>query len=220
VQGDTELRWKRVDQSDFLAHFQEKDSLYLVYGRTYTVGVGYSYSETNNLISNLKISPDELHRLKYKNIAINRFIEEVKAFFSDAIKPDNNITLPTFQIIPIPPSKCRANPKYDDRMEQVASGIADLNFANYFPVLETKNDSLASHLSSDSRDPSIIYDNMVVNTNLLGNYSSGDILVLLDDVLTSGAHLSAALRHLRETFDKPNVMGIFWAKSQNTSDFQ
>ena len=56
----------------------------------------------------------------------------------------------------MPPSKCKANPKYDDRIEQVALGIASLDFVNYFPILETKNDSQAFHKSQDSRDPSII----------------------------------------------------------------
>jgi predicted amidophosphoribosyltransferase len=61
---------------------------------------------------------------------------------------------------------------------------------------------------------------MVINNTFLENYSSDDVLVLIDDVLTSGAHLSVALQHLRETFGEPDVMGIFWARSQHPSDFQ
>jgi hypothetical protein len=219
VQGNSELRWKIVDQYDSLAHCEERTNLCLFYGRTYTIGCGYDYSETNDLIFNLKISPDQTNRLKYKKRSINKFIEEVKIFFNDSLNPIDG-PLPTFYLIPIPPSKCKTNPLYDDRMEQVALGVADLEIVEYFPILETKNDSQASHLSQDHRDPSNFYENMIINNTFLERYRSGDVLVLIDDVLTSGAHLSAALRHLQETFREPDVMGIFWARSERPSDFQ
>jgi predicted amidophosphoribosyltransferase len=127
--------------------------------------------------------------------------------------------LPTFLLIPIPPSKCKSNPLYDDRLEKVAKEISQLDSVEYFPIIDTKNDSQASHQSQEHRNPSTFYQNMVVNRTLLTIYKPGNILVLLDDVLTSGAHFTAALRHLRENFIEPEVMGVFWAKSQQPSEF-
>jgi hypothetical protein len=86
-QDEKELRWKRVDETDWLAHCEEKARHNLYYGRTYTTGQGYSYSETNNLIINLKILPNEENRLRHKKRAIQSFIDETKFFFEEIFCP-------------------------------------------------------------------------------------------------------------------------------------
>ena len=50
-------RWRKTDASIWLYNCPEHESLNLLYGRIYTVGEDYSFSETNQQIKNLKIKP-------------------------------------------------------------------------------------------------------------------------------------------------------------------
>lgn len=55
---------------------------------------------------------------------------------------------------------------------------------------------------------------MSINEAIAPSYESGEILCLLDDVLTSGANFSACRRKILERFPNADVRGIFLAKAQ------
>ena len=83
----------------------------------YTARKGYAFSATNNLIVNLKKPMDRRGRPEwpYKGSAI----ETAAAMFRSALKDKARETL-TF--VPVPPSKAKGDPLYDDRVEQVLGG--------------------------------------------------------------------------------------------------
>ena len=82
----------------------------------YTAGTGYQGSPTNQLIFNLKKSVDRrgLPDWHYKGQAIR----EVATALQAAINQD---FLDKMTFVPMPPSKARGDPLYDDRMTQVCS---------------------------------------------------------------------------------------------------
>jgi len=204
-------KWRRTDESTHLYHFPNHQEFYLYYGRIYTSGLGYSHSCTNRLILNLKKSPHasepELH---YKALAIQKFAEEVISLFSH-FKPESSFTL-----VPMPPSKAKSHLDYDDRLEQVAAIVASqLTNVSVLPILLTCQSSEGYHTNSISRNPNEIYKLMGIDENCKPCDQEGKILAVIDDVLTSGAHFSAAQRHLQETFPESRIIGIFWAKAES-----
>lgn len=210
MQSGQELRWRRTDESDWLAHCSKHEYLRLFYGRIYTARQDYRYSETNDLIWNLKIGPNEQHRLRYKQCAIAQFAQEVIDLFRWSVPPQISLVL-----VPIPPSKTQGHSKYDDRIKVVANKVMEsCQNVRSLPILSTTQDRPASHLNMGSRDANEIYNSITVDKNLISCYQQGDILVVLDDVLTSGASFSAARRHLQETFPDATIDGLFWAKAQ------
>lgn len=57
---------------------------------------------------------------------------------------------------------------------------------------------------------------MQVQPTLVDRYS--DMIALLDDVLTSGAHFTAARRRILEACPAASVIGLFWSKSVSPLD--
>lgn len=207
------VRWRKTDGSVRLAYCQEHEELQLIYGRIYTPGMGFAYSETNQFINNLKIlkSADQ-NRLYYKEQAIKRFAAEVCSLLQVFAFP---ITL-----VPIPPSKTSAHPDYDDRVDQVARLIAErLAYVQYLPILYRTVDTESHHASRRGRDPERIYRDISINESFAASYDGESLITLLDDVLTSGAHYSACRRRLCDRFKDEEVAGIFWAKAQYPDDF-
>ncbi|MBD1997310.1 hypothetical protein H6G00_11835 [Leptolyngbya sp. FACHB-541] len=206
----SEIRWRKTDASDWLQHCPEHESFYLVYGRIYTPGEGYSFSETNNLISNLKASPQQQQRLRYKRLAMEKFAAEVIDLFTDGLKKTSSLVL-----VPMPPSKAKDHPDYDNRIEVVAQRVAEA-FENIvcLPLLVTIESHEGYHTSGASREAEDIYNSIAVDEEITGYYSEGSTFVILDDILTSGAHYAAARRKLLERFSNTEVKGLFWAKSQ------
>jgi predicted amidophosphoribosyltransferase len=207
---DQELRWRKIDESDWLAHCLDAANSNLFYGRIYTKGQGYKYSKTNQLILNLKISPRDSHRLTHKRKAIEQFAEEVIDLCEQLSQPNR-----LYYLIPIPPSKSKTHPEYDDRIEQVAR-LIEAKFQNVtcLPLLFSQYDSQSSHTSNAHRNPQEIYQSIAVDSNLCSIYQAGGRFIVIDDVLTSGAHFSAARQHLIETYPEANISGLFWAKTE------
>lgn len=212
--------WRRTsEEADYLHNCPNHAEMSLIYGRIYTPRAGYNYSDTNNLINNFKKSPKasspELH---YKKKAIEQFASELAILATILLVENYKAGL---AIVPMPPSKIRSHPEYDDRVEQVARMIANRlkEQATYFPVLLGSTDRDAAHLSGSTRDPEVIYRCMTIDESIAIQYDEKRHLVVIDDVLTSGAHFAAAYRHLHQRFPEARITGVFWAKSQSPSDF-
>lgn len=212
----SELRWREADDSIVLVHCPDELKPDLLYARIYTVGRDFRFSETNNQIFNLKMSPNASpQRLRYKQRACRQMADEVIALLQEHLPSDQSLTL-----VPMPPSKARSHPEYDDRLEQVAEMIAG-RFSNvdWLPLLYSTQSVESYHLRPVVRDPEQLYELMQVDVTDRQQLRPDTILALLDDVLTSGAHFTAARRHLVEAFPDSAVIGIFWAKAVSPDDF-
>jgi len=211
-----QFRWRKTDESIFLAHCPNHAEQFLFYARIYTIGQGYTFSETNNLILNLKKSPQAPPtQLYYKRQAICRFAQEVISLFQAQLSLARLITL-----VPMPPSKERSHPAYDDRMEQVAEAIAaEFDNMEWLPLLQATGSRASSHLRSSRRNPDEIYQLMQIDQAEADRYRTGSMIALIDDILTSGAQFATARRRLAEVFPAADVIGIFWAKAVSADDF-
>lgn len=205
-------KWKKVDSSDsFLSHFELIESYTLIYGRTHTAHKNYAYSETNQLIHNLKKTTDRpATELKYKEIAVNKFADELGEFLEKVIQEDRS-----YWIVPVPPSKTTSHLAYDDRVHRVAKKVADrISQISYRPIVKTSVDREAKHRSSTQRDPDDIYSTLSFIADDATDYEENIKIIVLDDVLTSGASFEAMRRLLDENLSHPKIVGIFWAKSE------
>jgi predicted amidophosphoribosyltransferase len=213
---NSELRWRRTDESVHLAHCLDHAEQFLFYARTYTIGRGFNYSKTNQLIINLKKSPQASQpELRYKQQAIQQFAREVIDLLRTQLSPERSLTL-----VPMPPSKSQSHPNYDDRLEQVAKQVAT-KFENvsWLLLLYMTKSTESYHSRSDRRDPRELYTLMRTDSNQIQQCQRDSIIALLDDVLTSGAHYTAAQRRILAELPDADVIGIFWAKAVSPDDF-
>ena len=103
---------KRVQQIDSLTlpdHFYLDADDVCYYAGEYTAGEGHAFSETNQIVLNFKKSLEtrDTSQWRYKEIAIAKVAE----IFRRAIRADAQVTF-----VPVPPSKAKHDPLYDDRM--------------------------------------------------------------------------------------------------------
>jgi len=75
---------------------------------------------------------------------------------------------------------------------------------------------LTHHLQTKSRDPNRLYELMRFDSTQAEHFQAGCIIALIDDVLTSGSHFTAASRRLIERFPEAEIIGIFWARADVT----
>lgn len=205
-----DARWRRTDDSIWLYNCPEHKELNLIYGRIYTVGEGYQFSDTNQQISNLKIKPSETQRLRWKRIAINKFASELTALLRANVPADRSMAL-----IPIPPSKTPRHPDYDDRLLQVARAVAtNLAAVRCWPLLECVVDRDSLHTGNSQRATQEVYRSIGIDESVFATRNEDEIFCLLDDVLTSGASFSAARNKLLERFPEKRISGLFWAKAE------
>jgi len=171
----------------------------------YTARKGYAYSDTNNLIINLKKDASRRGKpeWRYKEMAI--------AASSDALtRAINDRWLEEATFVPIPPSKAKDDPMFDDRMTQVLSGINRPNPVDCRELIFQQRSTDAVHETDQRMAPDEIYTLYEINED--SRLPKPSRIVLCDDVLTTGAHFKAAQRILSEAYPDVPIVGCFIAR--------
>src|ERR1700677_1997602 len=192
-------KWKKIDANQTLpVYLSAADECY--YARDYVSHGSYKSSPGNGLITNFKkdVSRKGKREWQYKVDAINKFAAELKPLLPNGMA-----------VAHIPSSKCKTDPQYDSRLEDTLRALKRLNASLIIESpLTSKNTVQASHLGGD-RNPEIFYNNLA----WVGLSQPTTTLVLIDDVITTGAHFKACQRKLTEQSPGIRVLGVFWAKT-------
>ncbi len=195
--------WKRIEGNvwDLPQHLEVNDKCF--YARDYISPGGYESSETNQLIFNFKKSIDKRDSPEwyYKKKAIQKFADELSLLIPDD-KDDIVVTC-------IPSSKRTDDTDYDSRLEETLSCLKKkrplITIEYPLKVLQTR---CAAH-SGGSRSISTIYNNY----EWVGFSTPPETVILIDDVITTGADFKACKRIILEHHSDISVIGIFWAKT-------
>lgn len=182
---------------------------------SYAVKQGFGYSHENQLIYNLKKGMDKKGTYEWRHK--ENAIIEAAGYFAEAnvcrLFPDNPI------YVPIPPSKAKGDPEYDDCVVRILKnaygGALDVR-----ELVAQKKSTESYHLSGQKRDVEELVSNMYIDEKF-ANDVTGDI-VIFDDVLSSGAHFKAVSKVLNERFGEAiKIHGLFLARSLWTqNDFE
>lgn len=197
---------KRVLKIDALAlpdhyYLDEHDVCYYI--GEYTAGEGHSYSETNQLILNFKKSVDRVDtpQWQYKELAL----KQAANFFRDAIKPDAPITF-----VPIPPSKAKNDPLYDDRMLRLLKATCAGRHSDIRELVLQRETVKATHLAERRPTPEELIANYVIDERLIEPVPN--TIFIVDDVLTTGCHFKAVEHILQQRFPQVRIRGLFIAR--------
>ncbi len=178
----------------------------------YTYGSNADYSETNRLIADLKVPPERREDAQdwgRKEAAIERASEAFARFWRWSDLADKVL------LVPVPGSRSRSDPLYDDRMERVVAGISakagiELAQAN---LLASDGSLESSHTSSQRPQIQRLMSSIMMDTAALPA-SSPEMVFLFDDVLTTGAHFVASSNHLLRLYPNARVIGNFIARTR------
>jgi predicted amidophosphoribosyltransferase len=172
----------------------------------YTAHTNAAHSLGNAFIRNLKKKMDRKGRMEwpYKEWTI----QQIGAALAAALPTLIDLTTTTF--IPIPPSKIRSNPLYDDRVLRVLH-LACPADADIRESIVCREDHRPAHESEERERPAI--KALMNNYNWLENTPPlRPNTVLFDDLITSGNHFIACKRFVLQHQPATRVLGIFVAR--------
>lgn len=182
-------------------HLTDGDDCYFL--GEYTARAGYQHSSTNQIIANIKKKPSVrlTPQWQYKT----RDMARVASALGAAL---NQNVLPSITFVPIPPSKHRTDPEYDDRMTVIAKGIrSGVDVREMISSCATRK---ALHESDTRLRPEELEELLELNEAVCAPPPSR--IVLLDDVITTGSSFKACSNILRRKFPEVSIAGVFVAR--------
>ena len=197
---------QRIDELLRMNHhyFDDGDACFF-YGE-YTAQRGHGFSKVNNLILNLKKSVNKrgLQEWQYKEAAMN---EVVDIFMSlEAWKKLKECTW-----IPIPPSKSKSDPLYDDRLVQILKLMKKREpCLDYRELVFISQSRTAAHNTEHRPTPKDHYKRFEIDTSLKN--PPPKTIVIYDDVITTGSGYKAMKQLLAKTYPNANIIGVFIAR--------
>lgn len=199
------LRLTKIDDLTRPDHFYltAADDCYFL--GEYTARKGFAFSATNRLILNLKKTMDRQGKPEWP--WKERALREAAAAFRTAL---NNDYLNVATLVPIPPSKAKSDPLYDDRMARMLHAIRPQPPVDIRELIMQTESSEAVHAQAVRPRPEEIVARYQIDSGL--QLPSPQAIAICDDVLTTGAHYRAAHTVLRQLFPAVRMIGLFIAR--------
>jgi hypothetical protein len=170
----------------------------------YISRAGYS-GATNDLIQNLKKPMDRQGRpeWRWKEWAIDRCAAMLRESFGGS-------GFGSGTVIPVPPSKAKTDPAYDDRLSQILQkASAQLN--SDVREMVTQINTIGAAHDGDRVPIHELIENYQFDAAMLGPLRQGRAFIF-DDVLTTGRHFRAMKEKILEQYPNARVTGIFMAR--------
>ena len=154
-------RLLKVDDLVRSDHYYLSDDDVCYYIGEYTARAGFRYSPTNQLISNFKKKPHfkGTPQWRYKTEAI----QQVATKFRDAVGVPQ---LRALTFIPVPPSKAKNDPEYDDRLPQMLKATHPTLQLDVREIVVQDVSTLEVHLGADRPTPDEIRNRYRVDDSL------------------------------------------------------
>jgi hypothetical protein len=184
-----------------------------------TIGRGWSYSPTNQIIGNFKKRMDRkgFQDWQYKIHAV----QDIAKAFAKFWKWDDLHTTHRVALVPIPPSKARHDPAFDSRMFDMVTSIA-VNTGVSLDIRDCLSFSggvAASHTSNYRPTPDELLADLSFDHVIGKSEEQPGVIFLFDDMLTTGAHFQVAVKRLEEFFPGVQIVGNFIARRITPNPF-
>ena len=205
-------RFTRVDELALPDHYFLSEDDVCYYLGEYTARKRYSYSATNQLISNFK------KRMNLRGTAQWRYkgeaIRQVASTFRGALTES---ALKGLTFVPVPPSEARDDPMHDDRLTQMLGAIDPSLSLDIREIVVQSVSTPKSHQSENRLRPDELVELYNLDEPLTEPVPRN--IAVVDDLLTAGSHFRAMKEVLALRFPSAHIMGLFIARRvPNTDD--
>jgi len=179
----------------------------------YTARKGHTFSATNRVVLNFKKSVERRGRPEWR--WKEKTIVDVAQAFGAAI---DAAWLATATLVPIPPSKAKTDPLYDDRMVRMLRAIPAARPLDIRELIVQPKSTTAAHETAERPTPGDIAARYCIDDDLVSR--APQTIAVFDDMLTTGAHFVAVRNVLVSRFPQASIIGFFIARrAPETTDF-
>lgn len=206
--GDTSFP-SRLTKIDELTrgdhHHLEAGDECLFFG-DYTARKGFAHSATNGVMANFK------RPVKYKGTPSWKFkVREINAV-AQAFSTNIGNAFGSITLVPVPPSKLKTDPEYDDRMMDMLRALrAPAGMAPDIRELVLQTMPMpAAHESANRPPPSEWEKVYAINEALAVN--APQWIGIIDDLLVTGCRFRAMSNVLKRRFPSARITGLFIAR--------
>lgn len=185
------------------------DSVYYI--KEYYPGVGFS-GEGNSLILNLKKSMDAIDSDQWQHK--RKAILYVATLIAKEMDNSDKAKESKVYWIPVPPSKTRSDPLFDDRIYQILKCAVDMTTSKRHFIADVfTQDSNRESFSVTTNKRSITDLVSHYTMNAIPNYNpENDVIIIFDDVLTTGCHYKAVENVILNRYSNADIRGVFIAR--------
>ena len=179
----------------------------------YTAGKGFAYSATNSLILDFKIPVSRAGRLDWP--VKEKAIADAAAALRRTV-PASWLDLAVF--VPVPPSKAKVDDGYDDRLVRMLKAVRPERPLEVRELIVQTRSVEPSYRRSTRLRAADIEEMYRIDETVEGEGEApaaapgAGVVVVVDDLLTSGAHFRAAQRTLSRRYPDIDVVGLFLAR--------
>lgn len=205
--SSSDKQWSTIDASELCALPQlgPDDHCYYFLDRTNgTYQASYANDRIDNFKKDLKRWHDRPDVLKYKWRAIDEFARDLADLFGGELR--GIVGQFDLALVPMPTSIAPTEPFYDDRLvrlcERTATIVGNIRVAD---VLHARAGTQSAH-KGGTRDVRTIAANLVFDG--FGR-NIPEVVVLVDDVLTTGSHYVACRDAINSAYPGILVLGAF-----------
>jgi len=205
------MKLQKIDELILRDHHYLIESDNCFFFAEYTSKKIYNFSKTNQLIHNLKKSPEKKNtdEWEYKLKAIKTCGKLLSNVFS-------NKDISKYVFVPIPPSKCKTDPLFDNRLVQILEFANKQELtSNKFNIIELilQENSIPSfhNINNDTRpDPLSLMAQYKIDQSILDFKPKK--FIIFDDLITTGCHFKAVKWMLQEAYPDAKIFGVFIAR--------
>jgi predicted amidophosphoribosyltransferase len=172
----------------------------------YSARKGFSHSATNQVIFNFK------KPTKHRNTPSWQYKTRTIALVAHAFSQNLGASLSQITLVPVPPSKLKSDPEYDDRlmaMLNLMRAPAGVKLDARELVIQTK--LMPSSHGSENRLPPSEWEGAYQVDEKLAPPNPNWIAVI-DDLLVTGCRFRAMSNLLRGRFPDARITGLFIAR--------
>ncbi|WP_374695025.1 hypothetical protein ABXR98_02900 [Snodgrassella alvi] len=205
------MKLQKIDELILRDHSYLTESDNCFFLAEYTSRKKYDFSNTNQLIYNLKKSLEKknTNEWEYKRKAIKTCGKLISGIFA-------NKNISPYVFVPIPPSKCKTDPLYDDRLVKILEFANNqkqtLNNFNIKELILQENSIPSFHnINNDTRpDPLSLMAQYKIDQSILDFKPKK--FIIFDDLITTGCHFKAVKWMLQEAYPDAKIFGVFIAR--------
>lgn len=206
--GDTSFpsRLTKIDELTRGDHtFLEAGDECLFFG-DYSARKGFAHSATNGVIANFK------RPVKYKGTASWKYkVREINSV-AQAFSANIGSAFGSLTLVPVPPSKLKTDPEYDDRMMDMLRALrAPAGITPDVRELVVQTKPMPAAHDSANRPPPAEWEKVYAIDEALAQRVPTWIGII-DDLLVTGCRFRAMSNILKRRFPEVRITGLFIAR--------